>query len=55
MIPYTEASDPDIALPKFDDQLTIYKGIIAELDEAMKLLVIKQKLVVVLGSLQKMM
>ncbi len=38
MIPYTEASDPDIALPKFDDQLTIYKGIIAELDEAIEII-----------------
>jgi len=38
MIPYTEASDPNIALPKYDDQLTIYKGIIAELDEAIAII-----------------
>jgi hypothetical protein len=35
MIPYTEATNPDITLPKFDDQQTIYKGLIAELDQAM--------------------
>ncbi|MCL3782310.1 SusD/RagB family nutrient-binding outer membrane lipoprotein [Prolixibacteraceae bacterium JC049] len=35
MIPYTEATDPNIVLPKFDDQSTIYKGIIADLDAAM--------------------
>lgn len=35
MIPYTEATNPDITLPKFDDQRTIYQGLIAELDEAM--------------------
>ena len=34
MVPYTEASDPDIVTPKLDDQKTIYKGIIADLDEA---------------------
>ncbi|WP_321375380.1 SusD/RagB family nutrient-binding outer membrane lipoprotein [uncultured Draconibacterium sp.] len=34
MVPYTEATNPDIVLPKFDDQATIYQGIIAELDEA---------------------
>lgn len=34
MIPYTEAVDPDITLPKYDDQKTIYQGIIAELDDA---------------------
>ncbi|MBW6481007.1 MAG: SusD/RagB family nutrient-binding outer membrane lipoprotein, partial [Bacteroidales bacterium] len=33
--PYTEATNPDITLPKFDDQRTIYQGLIAELDEAM--------------------
>ena len=32
MIPFTEASDPNITLPKYDDQLTIYKGIIADLE-----------------------
>lgn len=35
MIPYTEATNPDITLPKFDEQSVIYQGIIAELDEAM--------------------
>ena len=35
MIPYTEATDPDITLPKYDDQATIYEGVIAELDKAM--------------------
>ncbi len=35
MIPYTEAVNPDITLPKYDDQQTIYAGIISELNEAM--------------------
>lgn len=35
MIPYSEATNPDIVLPKFDSQKVIYKGLIAELDEAM--------------------
>lgn len=35
MVPYTEATNPDIVLPKFDEQSAIYSGIIAELDEAM--------------------
>ncbi|MDT8400963.1 MAG: SusD/RagB family nutrient-binding outer membrane lipoprotein [Bacteroidales bacterium] len=35
MIPYSEATNPDITLPKFDTQAQIYEGIIAELDEAM--------------------
>ena len=35
MIPYTEATNPDIVLPKFDEQNVIYKGIIDELDVAM--------------------
>lgn len=35
MIPYTEATDPDIVLPKYDSQATIYQGVIDELDEAM--------------------
>jgi hypothetical protein len=35
MIPYTEATNPDITTPVFDSQATIYQGIIAELDEAM--------------------
>ncbi len=34
-IPYSEAADPDIALPKFDTQIEIYTGIIADLDAAM--------------------
>ena len=38
MVPYTEASNPDIVTPKLDDQKTIYKGIIAELDEAIKII-----------------
>lgn len=37
-IPYSEASNPDINLPKFDDQIDIYKGIIAELDEAISII-----------------
>ena len=35
MIPYTEATDPDITLPVFDSQATIYQGVINELDAAM--------------------
>ncbi|MBN1387165.1 MAG: SusD/RagB family nutrient-binding outer membrane lipoprotein [Bacteroidales bacterium] len=35
MIPYSEATDPNITLPKFDSQAQIYQGLIAELDEAM--------------------
>lgn len=35
MIPYSEATDPDITLPAFDAQAQIYSGIIDELDEAM--------------------
>lgn len=34
-IPYSEAADPDVSLPKFDTQYEIYSGIIAKLDEAM--------------------
>lgn len=34
-IPYSEAGDPDILLPKFDTQMDIYKGVIADLDAAM--------------------
>ena len=34
MIPYSEATNPEIVLPKFDEQSEIYSGIIAELDEA---------------------
>ncbi|MBS0011011.1 MAG: SusD/RagB family nutrient-binding outer membrane lipoprotein, partial [Bacteroidales bacterium] len=35
MIPYSEATNPDITLPKFDSQAQIYAGVIAELDAAM--------------------
>lgn len=34
MIPYSEATNPDIVLPKFDEQKIIYQGLIAELDAA---------------------
>lgn len=34
MIPYSEASDPDITLPSYDEQIDIYKGVISELDQA---------------------
>ena len=35
MIPYSEAVDPDIVLPKFDTRAFIYEGLIGELNEAM--------------------
>ncbi len=35
MVPYSEAGNPDIVLPKFDTQKEIYEGIIAELNQAM--------------------
>lgn len=35
MIPYSEAVNPDITLPKYDDQKTIYAGVIEELNQAM--------------------
>ena len=38
MIPYSEASDPDVKLPKYDEQIDIYKGVIAELNEAISLI-----------------
>ncbi len=38
MLPYTEASDPDIITPKYDTQAEIYKGIINELDQAMQII-----------------
>ncbi|MBS2212408.1 SusD/RagB family nutrient-binding outer membrane lipoprotein [Carboxylicivirga mesophila] len=38
MVPYTQAADPDIVTPDFDTQKTIYKGIIADLDEAMTII-----------------
>jgi len=34
MIPYSEASNPDITLPSYDEQIDIYKGVISELDQA---------------------
>ena len=37
-IPYSQASDPNINLPVFDEQIDIYKGIIAELDEAISII-----------------
>lgn len=33
-LPYSEAGDPDILTPKFDTQMEIYQGVLAELDEA---------------------
>ena len=38
MVPYSEASDPDIVLPKYDTIKDIYVGVIAELDEAISLI-----------------
>jgi len=38
MLPYTEASDPDIITPVYDTQAQIYKGIIADLDKAMQII-----------------
>lgn len=38
MLPYTEASDPDIITPAYDTQSDIYKGIIEELDMAMQII-----------------
>lgn len=35
MISYTEAVNPDITLPKLDEQKVIYEGVINELNEAM--------------------
>ena len=37
-IPYSEAADPDVVLPKYDTQMDIYKGIIADLDKAMNII-----------------
>lgn len=36
MVPYSEAGKENITLPKFDTQLEIYKGVITELNTAMK-------------------
>ena len=38
MIPYTEASDPDIVTPVYDTQAVIYQGVIDELNEAMQII-----------------
>lgn len=34
-IPYTQALDPDILTPVYDDGQTVYEGLLSELDEAM--------------------
>ncbi len=34
-IPYSEAGDPEVLLPKFDSQQSIYEGLIADLNSAM--------------------
>lgn len=38
MVPYREASNPDIITPQLDTQEEIYKGVIADLDEAMAII-----------------
>lgn len=38
MIPYSQAGNASIALPKFDTQKEIYKGVIDELEEAMTII-----------------
>ena len=38
MIPYSQASNPDILLPAYDRQIDIYKGVIAELDNAIEII-----------------
>ena len=38
MLPYSEASDPTITTPKYDEQIDIYRGVIAELDQAIALI-----------------
>ena len=38
MIPYSEASNPDITLPKYDAQIDIYKGVISELNQAISII-----------------
>lgn len=38
MIPFSEASNPDIVTPVFDTQKDIYKGIISDLDQAIGLI-----------------
>ena len=37
-IPFSQASDPDINLPVYDDQIDVYKGIIADLDQAISII-----------------
>ncbi|MDG1272117.1 MAG: SusD/RagB family nutrient-binding outer membrane lipoprotein [Flavobacteriaceae bacterium] len=34
MIPYSEASDPETTLPKYDEQIDVYRGVISELSQA---------------------
>ena len=38
MIPYSEASDPEITLPKYDEQIDIYRGVISELSQAISII-----------------
>ncbi|MEN8185549.1 MAG: SusD/RagB family nutrient-binding outer membrane lipoprotein, partial [Bacteroidota bacterium] len=38
MVPYSEATNPDIITPKFDTQAIIYQGVIGELDQAMQII-----------------
>ena len=38
MIPYSEASDPNITLPRYDDQIDIYRGVISELSQAVSII-----------------
>ncbi len=38
MIPYSEASDPDITLPRYDAQIDIYRGVISELNQAISII-----------------
>ena len=33
MIPYSQASNPDVLLPEYDSQISIYKGVIEELNQ----------------------
>ena len=37
-IPFSQASNPDIKLPAYDDQIDVYKGIIGDLDEAISII-----------------
>ena len=38
MIPYSQASDPNISLPVYDAQIDVYKGVISELDQAISII-----------------